>query len=88
MTFQRLSPTWKFFFYSYYFCLRSWKNKYKTSVISAVCVVDNNPSGLGFPLTRYLDILEILLLLLLGYCQENVVCAFSEYVMQRDCQVL
>lgn len=57
-------------------------------MISAVCIIENSPSGLGFPLTRYLDILEILLLLLLGYCQEKVVCALSEYFTQRGCQIL
>ena len=87
MTFQRLSLTWNFFFYSC-LCLHSWKNKYKTSVISAACVIENSPSGLGFPLTRYLDILEILLLLLLGYCQENAVCPLGEYFTQSGCQML
>ena len=60
----------------------------KTSVFSAGCVVENSPSGLGFPLTQYLDILEILLLLLLGYCQEDAVCALGEYFTQSGCQML
>lgn len=61
----------------FFLLLHSWKNKYKTSVISAACVVENSPSGLGFPLTQHLDILEILLLLLLGYFQENACVSFG-----------
>lgn len=60
------------FFYSYCLCLHSCKNKYKNSVIPAVYIFENGTSGLGFHLARCLDILEVLLLLLLGYCQDIV----------------
>lgn len=70
------------FFYSYCLCLHSCKNKYKNSVIPAVYIFENGTSGLGFHLARCLDILEVLLLLLLGYCQDIVAFALSECFMQ------